>query len=94
MYASQKGPTVPRVLDDVSVVCARRGTDTCNKIVAFWPARAVGPDSSITLSIRRVNQSSFSEVQGARRVNNRAEMAGADSTHRSELSQHWPLQRE
>lgn len=58
----------------VVVVCS--GTDTCNKIVASWPARPTQPDSSITLSIRRVNQSSFSEVQGARRVNNGARDGG------------------
>ena len=59
-------------------VCARarKSRNICNKIVASWPARASRPDSSITLSIRRVNQSSFSEVQGARRVNNGARDGG------------------
>lgn len=64
----------PEACCSVVVVCS--GTDTCNKIVASWPARPTQPDSSITLSVRRVNQSSFSEVQGARRVNNGARDGG------------------
>lgn len=60
------------VLDVVSVACVCRGMDICNKIVSSRPTRVSRPDSSITLSIRRVNQRSFSEVQGARRVNNGA----------------------